>query len=104
VVIVDNLDEWLDLASGVLALLRHTASDLRWVALDTGDQGVRVWVRLVASVLWLDDHDLNFPPSANVLFLITSTLVLAFQPPGPALSVESVCMLSFVLAIVVGER
>lgn len=57
-VVVDDLDEWLDLAALGLASLRHTAGDGKWVALDTGDQGVRVWVRLVASILGLDDHDL----------------------------------------------
>ena len=63
VVVVNNLDEWLDLASLGLAGLRHTAGDLRWVTLDTSDDCVRVWVGLVSSILGLNDHDL-FPPSA----------------------------------------
>jgi len=59
VVVVDDLDEWLNLASLGLAGFRHTAGDLRWVALDTGDQGVWVWVRLASSILGLNDHDLQ---------------------------------------------
>ncbi len=59
-VIVDNLDEWLDLASLGLTCLGHTAGDLGGVALNAGDQCVWVWVRLVSSVLGLDDHDLSF--------------------------------------------
>jgi hypothetical protein len=58
VVVVDDLDEWLDLAALCLAGLRHTASDLRRVAFDTSDQGVRVWVRLVSGILRLYDDDL----------------------------------------------
>jgi hypothetical protein len=58
VVVVDDLDERLDLAALLLARLGHAACDLQRVALDAGDQGVRVWVRLVADVLRLDDHDL----------------------------------------------
>ena len=59
VVVVDDLDKWLDLASLGLAGLRHTTGDLRWVTLDTGDQGVWVWVRFASSILGLDDHDLQ---------------------------------------------
>jgi len=58
VVVVDDLDEWLDLASLGLAGFRHTTSYGRWVTFDTSDQGVRVWVALVTDILWLDDHDL----------------------------------------------
>lgn len=58
-VVVDNLDERLDLAALGLAILRHAAGDLRWVTLNTGDEGVRVWVGLVASVLGLNDHNLR---------------------------------------------
>jgi hypothetical protein len=58
VVVVDDLDKGLDLAALGLARLGHAAGDLRGVALDAGDQGVRVWVRLVAGVLGLDDHNL----------------------------------------------
>jgi len=44
VVVVDDLDERLDLRSLGLGVLGHAAGDLRRVALDAGDQGVRVWV------------------------------------------------------------
>lgn len=57
-VVVNNLDEWLNLAALCLASLRHAAGDLRRVTFNTGDQCVRVWVRLVASILRLNDHDL----------------------------------------------
>ena len=58
VVVVDDLDEWLDLAALVLAGLGHAAGDLLWVALDTGDDGV--WVRplLGTFIVLLDDDDL----------------------------------------------
>ena len=58
VVVVDDLDERLDLAALGLAGLRHAAGDLGWVTLDTSNQGVWVWVRLVSDILGLDDHDL----------------------------------------------
>lgn len=64
VVVVDHLDEWLDLGSLVLAGFRHAAGDLRRVTLDTSNQGVRVWVRLVSNVLGLDDYDLRIALSA----------------------------------------
>ena len=58
VVVVDDLDEWLDLGSLGLTGLGHSAGDLLGVALNTGDQGVRVWVRLGSRVLWLDQYNL----------------------------------------------
>lgn len=58
-VVVDDLDEWLDLGSLGLAGFGHAAGDLRGVALNTGDQGVRVWVRLGSRVLWLNQHNLQ---------------------------------------------
>lgn len=58
VVVVDDLDEWLDLGALGLAGLAHAAGNLGWVTLDTGDQGVRVWVGLVASILWLNNDNL----------------------------------------------
>lgn len=57
-VIIDNLDKRLNLGTLLLASLGHAASDLGWVALDTGDEGVSVRVRLVAAVDGLDDDDL----------------------------------------------
>jgi hypothetical protein len=59
VVVVDDLDEWLDLATLGLASLGHATGDLRRVTLDTSDQCVRVWVRLVSGILRLDNHDLQ---------------------------------------------
>ena len=59
VVVVDDLDEGLDLASLCLTGLGHSAGDFRGVALDAGDQCVRVWVRFVSDVLGLDDHNLG---------------------------------------------
>ncbi len=61
VVVVDDLDEWLDLGALGLAGLGHAAGDLGWVALDTRNDGVWVWVRLVALILWLHDDNLNIP-------------------------------------------
>ena len=74
VVVVDDLDEWLDLAALVLTGLAHAAGDLLWVALDTGDEGVWEGVlrgsvscrsdrsgenyELGALVLWHDNYDL----------------------------------------------
>lgn len=57
-VVVDDLDERLDLGALLLAGLGHPAGNLGRVALDAGDEGVAVGVRLVASVDGLDDHDL----------------------------------------------
>lgn len=57
-VVVDDLDEWLHLAALVLAGLRHAAGDLRWVALDTGDDGVWERVLLGAVVLRLNNDNL----------------------------------------------
>lgn len=37
VVVVDDLNEWLDLAAFGLTGLRHAAGDLGWVTLDTSD-------------------------------------------------------------------
>ena len=85
-VVVDHLDEWLDLGSLGLAGFRHTAGDLRWVTLNTGDQCVRVWVRLVSKILRLDNDDLQ-TPSVSVV-----PLVLAFSQdsqPMPRCLVET---------------
>jgi hypothetical protein len=80
VVVVDDLDEWLDLAALCLAGLRHTASDLRRVAFDTGDQSVRVWVGLVSGVLRLDDHDLLDSPSAFLLPILFKAILNVQSP------------------------
>jgi hypothetical protein len=80
VVVVDDLDEWLDLAALCLASLRHTASDLRRVTFDTGDQGVRVWVGLVSGILRLNDHDLLNYPSAFPLEIRFKTILNVQSP------------------------
>ena len=63
-VVVNDLDERLNLVAFVLCLLGHSAGDLRWVAFDTCNESVGIWVRLVSGVLGLDDHDLPDCPSA----------------------------------------
>ena len=59
VVVVGHLDERLDTAALLNLLLAHTAGDLQRVTLDTGDDGVGERVRLGASVVRLDDNDLE---------------------------------------------
>ena len=59
VVVVDHLDEWLDLGALGLAGLGHAAGDLGWVTLNTRNDGVWVWVRLVALILWLNNDNLK---------------------------------------------
>lgn len=80
-VVVNDLDERLDLAALGLAGLGHAAGYLQWVALDAGYQGVRVWVRFVASVLRLDDHDL-WVFQISFLSLLSSA---SFSPFGTML-------------------
>ena len=58
VVVVDDLDEGLDLAALGLAGLGHAAGDLKGVALDAGDDGVRERVRLGAVVDGEEEDDL----------------------------------------------
>lgn len=58
VIVVDDLDEWLDLAALLNQLLAHAAGHLRRVALDTGDNGVGERVSLGAVVERLNDDDL----------------------------------------------
>ena len=56
-VVVDDLDERLDLATLVLAGFRYSAGHLQRVAFDAGDEGVREGVLFAAVVLGLDDDD-----------------------------------------------
>jgi hypothetical protein len=79
VVVVYDLDEWLDLVASLLARFRHPAGHLQWVPLDPDDEGMWEWVGFRPSVwdglltkdpwneflekdvfdtLWLDDYDL----------------------------------------------
>ena len=57
-IVVDDLDEWLDLAALGLTSLRHPAGDLRRVALNTSHQSVGEWVCLGSSVERLDYDNL----------------------------------------------
>jgi len=42
VVVVDDLDEWLQLVSAGDLLLAHALGHFSWVSVDTGDEGVAV--------------------------------------------------------------
>lgn len=57
-VVVDDLNEWLDFRALGLSGFRHAAGDLGRVAFDTGDEGVRERVRFRTGVKRLDYHDL----------------------------------------------
>jgi hypothetical protein len=57
-VVIDDLDEWLDFASSRLASFRHPARDLGWGAFKTGNECVWEWVRFGTGIEWLDNHDL----------------------------------------------
>jgi len=65
VVVVDHLDEWLDFRSLLDSLLAHSAGDFRWVAFNSGDEGVREWVRFCAGVHGLNYDDLLAGISAS---------------------------------------
>jgi hypothetical protein len=57
VVVVDDLDEWLDLAALGLAGFGHAAGDLEWVALDAGYDGMGERVRFAAVVDGEEEDD-----------------------------------------------
>lgn len=57
-VVVDGLDEWLDLAALGNLLGTHSLGDLGWVALNTGDEGIREGVGFGTGIVGLDDDDL----------------------------------------------
>jgi len=59
VVVVDDLDERLNLGALLLSGLGHAARDLAGVPLDTSNDGMAVWVSLVAVVDGGDDDDLK---------------------------------------------
>lgn len=80
VVVVDDLDEWLDLGALLLAGLGHATGDLLGVALNAGNDGVREWVSLGALVDWLDDHDLKISAS-GLRSLIMPRFSLSFPSP-----------------------
>lgn len=58
VVVVDNLDEWLNLGSLGNLLGTLSLGNLQWVSFNTGNQSVTEWVRLGTVIMWLDDNDL----------------------------------------------
>ena len=49
-VVVDDLDEWLDLGALSDALLAHVLGDLEGVTLDTGNDGVSIAALLGAII------------------------------------------------------
>ncbi len=57
-IVIDGFDEGLDLAAFCLTCFRHAAGDLRRVAFDTRNEGVRKRMRLGASIQWLNYDDL----------------------------------------------
>lgn len=59
VIVVDQFDEWLDLAALLLTSLGHSSRDLARVSLNAGDQCMREGMGLGAAVQGLDDHDLQ---------------------------------------------
>lgn len=57
-VVVDNLDKWLDLSSLSNLLSTLSLGNLQWVSFNTSNQSVTEWVRLGTFIVWLDDHNL----------------------------------------------
>ena len=49
-VVIDSLDERFDLAAFCLTGFRHAAGDLRGIAFDAGNKGVRKWMGLGAGI------------------------------------------------------
>lgn len=58
VVVVDQLDEWLDLGSLGNLLGVVSSSDLQWTSLDTNDNSVWERVRLGTVIVWSDNDNL----------------------------------------------
>lgn len=54
-VVVDQLDEWLHLASLGNSLLTHSSSDFAWVTLDSGYESMAERVYLGSFVVWFED-------------------------------------------------
>lgn len=57
--IVDDLDEWLDLASLRHSRLPHVPCDLEWVPFDAGNERMGEGMRLGAGIEGLDDDHLE---------------------------------------------
>lgn len=57
-VVVDDLDEWLDSSSLGNLLFAVLLGNLQRITLDTSDQRMSEWVGLGALVVWLDDDNL----------------------------------------------
>lgn len=58
VVVVDQLDEWLDLGSLGNLLGVVSSGDLQWTSLNTNDNGVWERVRLGTVIVWSDNDNL----------------------------------------------
>lgn len=69
-VVVDCLDEWLDLRPFRLTSFRHTAGNLRRVALDACNKGMRERVCLAAGIKRLNDYNLGNMMSVFHVFCI----------------------------------
>lgn len=57
-VVVDDLDEWLDSSSLGDLLFAVLLGNLQRITFDTSDQSMSEWVGLGALVVWLDDDNL----------------------------------------------
>ena len=80
-VVVDCLHKRLDLAPLTLAGFRHPPCDLGRVALDTGNDGVSVGVRLGAIIHRLDDNYLQTGGSGRLSVFL---LKRSNKPPEPS--------------------
>ena len=58
-IVVDGLDEGLDLAAFCLPSFRHAAGDLRGVAFNARDKGVRKWMSLGTVIQGLNYDNLG---------------------------------------------
>lgn len=59
VVVVDNLDKWLDLGSLGNFLSTVSFVDLQWVSVNTSNYSVWEWVGFGTFVVWFDDNDFS---------------------------------------------
>lgn len=82
VVVVDELDEWLDFRSLVSSLLAHAAGDFGWVTFDACDESIGESVGLGAVIDRLDDDHLK-----SMLVLMSQSI--ASRGPAIASCVEN---------------
>lgn len=57
-VVVNDLNEWLDLGSLGHLLRSHVSGHFQWVSLNTSNQSMAEWVGLGALIVRLDNHNL----------------------------------------------